>query len=127
MSTGNFKQDASICRWARGEGRRSRQSAELLEFVAQGRAALDELASMTKLSVANTSKHLQELRRAGLAKARKEGVRVFYEVAGSDVTCSVRCASLPRSRVAEASRNFAHPITSRDDLEPVPPKSLCSA
>jgi DNA-binding transcriptional ArsR family regulator len=102
MSTGNFKQDVylQLARVAKAVGHANR--LELLEFVAQGPRSVDELAGMTKLSVANASKHLQELRQAGLVKARKEGVRVFYEVAGPDVViCWARCA-WSRNRVAES-------------------------
>ena len=75
MSSGNFKQDvyAQLARVAKAVGHANR--LELLEFVAQGPRSVDELANMTHLSVANASKHLQELRQAGLVRARKEGVR----------------------------------------------------
>ena len=58
----------------------------LLEFVAQGERSVDALATMTGLSVANCSKHLQALRQAGLVNARKEGLRVYYALAGDDVS-----------------------------------------
>src|SRR5581483_6154977 len=58
---------------------------QLLEFVAQGERSVDTLAAMTGLSVANTSKHLQALRAAGLVSARKDGLRVYYSIAGDDV------------------------------------------
>ena len=45
---------------------------QILEFVAQGERSVDALAAMTGLSVANTSKHLQALRQAGLVTARKQ-------------------------------------------------------
>ena len=98
---------------------------ELLEFVAQGPRSVDELAGMTKLSVANASKHLQELRQAGLVKARKEGVRVFYEVAGPDVVDLLGALRVvAESRVAEVSQLLRTYITARDDLEPVPAREL---
>src|SRR5207302_9557196 len=59
---------------------------QILEFVAQGERSVDALAAMTGLSVANTSKHLQALRQAGLVSARKAGLRVFYSIAGNDVS-----------------------------------------
>ena len=46
---------------------------QILEFVAQGERSVEALAAMTGLSVANTSKHLQALRQAGLVSARKQG------------------------------------------------------
>ena len=57
----------------------------ILEFVAQGERSVDALAAMAQLSVANTSKHLQALRQTGLVKARRQGLRVFYSLAGDDV------------------------------------------
>lgn len=125
MSTGNFKQDiyAQLARVAKALGHANR--LELLEFVAQGPRSVDELATMTKLSVANASKHLQELRHAGLVRARKEGVRVFYEVAGSDVVDLLGALStVAESRLAEVSQLLRTYITARDDLEPVPAGEL---
>ena len=125
MSTVNFKQDvyAQLARVARAIGHANR--LELLEFVAQGPRSVDELANMTRMSVANTSKHLQELRRAGLVQARKEGVRVFYEVAGPDVVNLLGAlSSVAESRIAEVSQLLRTYITARDDLEPVPAVEL---
>src|SRR3989304_5860068 len=85
MSTGNFKQDVHAQLARVGKALSSGNRLELLESIAQGPRSVDELASITRLSVANASKHLQELRRAGLVRARKEGLRVFYELAGADV------------------------------------------
>jgi DNA-binding transcriptional ArsR family regulator len=112
MSTGNFKQDIyeQLARVAKAIGHANR--LELLEFVAQGPRGVDELASMTRLSVANTSKHLQELRRAGLVRARKEGLRVFYEVAGPDVVDLLGALStVAESRVAEVAQLLRTYIT----------------
>lgn len=125
MSTGNFKQDiyAQLARVAKALGHANR--LELLEFVAQGPRSVDELATMTHLSVANASKHLQELRHAGLVRARKEGVRVFYEVAGADVVDLLGALStVAESRLAEVSQLVRTYITARDDLEPVPAGEL---
>jgi rhodanese-related sulfurtransferase/DNA-binding transcriptional regulator YhcF (GntR family) len=125
MSTGNFKQDiyAQLARVAKALGHANR--LELLEFVAQGPRSVDELANMTHLSVANASKHLQELRHAGLVRARKEGVRVFYEVAGPDVVDLLGALStVAESRLAEVSQLLRTYITARDDLEPVPAAEL---
>lgn len=125
MSTGNFKQDVylQLARVAKAVGHANR--LELLEFVAQGPRSVDELAGMTKLSVANASKHLQELRQAGLVKARKEGVRVFYEVAGPDVVDLLGALrTVAETRVAEVSQLLRTYITARDDLEPIPAEEL---
>ena len=78
---------------------------QLLEFVAQGERSVDELASMTGLSVANCSKHLQALRQAGLVTARKEGLRVYYAIAGDDVIALYAALQhVAENRVAEVER-----------------------
>lgn len=98
---------------------------QILEFVAQGERSVDALAGMTGLSVANTSKHLQALRQAGLVHARKEGLRVFYSLAGDDV--SLLLASLrgvAEHRAADVDRLLQTWLAHRDELEPVPAREV---
>jgi len=125
MSTGNFKQDvyAQLARVGKALGHANR--LELLEFVAQGPRSVEELATMTRLSMANASKHLQELRHAGLVRARKEGVRVFYEMAGPDVVDLLTALrEVAETRLAEVEQLLRVYITARDDLEPIPAAEL---
>jgi rhodanese-related sulfurtransferase/DNA-binding HxlR family transcriptional regulator len=125
VSSGNFKQDvyAQLARVAKAVGHANR--LELLEFVAQGPRSVDELATMTKLSVANASKHLQELRHAGLVQARKVGVRVFYELAGADVVeLLAALRKVGETRLAEVDQLLRLYISARDDLEPIPAQEL---
>ncbi len=125
MSTGNFKQDVHAQLARVGKALSSGNRLELLEFVAQGPRGVDELAAMTRLSVANASKHLQELRRAGLVRARKEGLRVFYELAGPDVVDLIAALGLvAQTRLAEMAQLVRTYITARDDLEPIPAAEL---
>ena len=125
MSTGNFKQDVHAQLARVGKALSSGNRLELLECVAQGPRSVDELASMTRLSVANASKHLQELRRAGLVRARKEGLRVFYELAGSDVVALIAALGhVAETQLAEMEQLVRTYITARDDLEPVPAAEL---
>jgi rhodanese-related sulfurtransferase/predicted transcriptional regulator len=92
----------------------------LLEFVAQGERSVDELAKMTGLSVANCSKHLQALRQAGLVLARKEGLRVYYLLAGDDVAGLLAALrAVAEHRVAEVERLLRLWLAHRDELEPV--------
>jgi DNA-binding transcriptional ArsR family regulator len=101
---------------------------QILEFVAQGERGVDVLAAMTGLSVANTSKHLQALRQAGLVHARKEGLRVFYSLAGDDV--SLLLASLrgvAEHRAADVEKLLQTWLARRDELEPVPARSCSNA
>ncbi|MEX2198110.1 MAG: metalloregulator ArsR/SmtB family transcription factor [Burkholderiales bacterium] len=98
---------------------------QLLEYVAQGERSVDALAAMTGLSVANTSKHLQALRQAGLVTARKEGLRVYYSIAGDDVSrllASLR--GVAEHRAADVDKLLQTWLAHRDELEPVPAREV---
>jgi rhodanese-related sulfurtransferase/DNA-binding transcriptional ArsR family regulator len=93
---------------------------QILEYVAQGERSVDALAAMTGLSVANTSKHLQALRQAGLVTARKAGLRVYYSIAGDDVSrllASLR--GVAEHRAADVDKLLQTWLAHRDELEPV--------
>lgn len=94
---------------------------QILELVAQTERSVEQLAAMTGLSMANCSKHLQALRHAGLVVARKEGLRVYYTLAGDDVSrllSSLR--EVAQHRVAEVDRLVRTWLAHRDEMEPVP-------
>ncbi len=57
----------------------------LLELLANAPRSVDALARASSMSVANTSQHLQVLKRAGLVIARRDGMRVRYAIAAADV------------------------------------------
>ncbi len=59
---------------------------ELLEFIAQGERSVEALTRLTALPVGTVSQHLQQLRRAGLVTARKDGKYVYYALAGDEVS-----------------------------------------
>lgn len=54
---------------------------EILDLLAQGPVSVEYVAGHTGLSVANTSAHLQVLRKARLVSADKDGKQVFYQLA----------------------------------------------
>jgi rhodanese-related sulfurtransferase len=98
---------------------------QLLEFVAQGERSVDTLAAMTGLSVANTSKHLQALRAAGLVLARKDGLRVYYSIAGDDVAALLSALrEVSEHRVAEVEQLLRTWLAHRDEMEAVPAKEV---
>ncbi|PLY41424.1 ArsR family transcriptional regulator [Janthinobacterium sp. ROICE36] len=57
----------------------------LLEQIAHGEYAVEQLVALTGLSVANTSQHLQQLRRAGFVQARRDGKRMLYRLGSGPV------------------------------------------
>jgi rhodanese-related sulfurtransferase/DNA-binding transcriptional ArsR family regulator len=98
---------------------------QILEFVAQGERSVDALAAMTGLSVANTSKHLQALRLAGLVSARKDGLRVYYSIAGDDVAALLSALrEVSEHRVAQVEQLLRTWLAHRDEMEAVPAKEV---
>jgi rhodanese-related sulfurtransferase len=110
-----FEQFARIGK-ALGSGHR----LELIELLAQGERSVEALAAVAHLPVANTSQHLQQLRRAGLVNTRKEGLRVYYRL--SDPAVSQLLSALEQigeKQLAEVDRLVHSYLTVRDNLEPI--------
>jgi len=98
---------------------------ELLELLAQGERTVEVLAEQTGLSVANASQHLQQLRRAGLLKSRRQGKFVNYALTDDsilDVLGALR--RIAERNVAEVERVVRSYYSKLDDLEPVSRKQL---
>lgn len=93
---------------------------ELIDLLAQGERSVEDLATEAALSVANTSRHLQILRGARLVDARKEGLRVYYRLAESEVHDVARAVhGLAEKRLAEVDQLVNTYLGSRDELEAV--------
>ncbi|WP_367184237.1 ArsR/SmtB family transcription factor [Acidiferrobacter sp.] len=124
-SAGSFKHDL-FAEFARiGKALSSGNRLELLEFLAQGERGVEALARVAGLTTANTSAHLQQLRRTGLVTARKEGQTVYYRLAGEDVVTLLECLRrVAEAHLAEVSRLAHTYLTAKDSLEPVPAKEL---
>src|SRR5258708_16643023 len=60
----------------------SGRRAEIVDLLAQGDRAVDEIADEIGQSVANTSHHLRAMARAGLLRTRRDGTRIYYSLAG---------------------------------------------
>src|SRR5262249_21510602 len=98
---------------------------EFLELLAQGERSVEQLATLTGVSVANTSQHLQKLRHAGLIVGRKEGQYVYYRLAGDEVVrLFAALGQVGEAYVAEVDRIVRLYLASKDELEPVPAKEL---
>lgn len=94
---------------------------ELLEHLGQGERAVEDLAARTGLTFANTSRHLQILRRARLVEPRREGKRMLYSLAGGDEIVRLLHAlgRVGERNVAEIERVMAAYFRARDEMEPV--------
>ncbi len=115
-----FEQFARI-----GQALSSGPRLELLELLAQGERSVDALAQLTELSVANTSRHLQQLRQAGLVATRKEGQFVHYRLAGDEVVRLIYAlGAVGETYSAEGERLVKTFLTDKDSLEPVPAEEV---
>jgi rhodanese-related sulfurtransferase/DNA-binding transcriptional ArsR family regulator len=98
---------------------------ELLEQLAQGERSVEVLAERTGLSVANASQHLQQMRRVGIAAARREGKFVFYKLADEavlDLLAGLR--RIAERNIAEVDRVIRTYFNDRDSLEPISREEL---
>ena len=94
---------------------------ELLEHLGQGERSVEDLASRAGLTMANTSRHLQLLRRAALVEGRRVGKRVFYRLSGEDAVVALLQAlsRVGERNSAEIARVIGSYFRARDELEPV--------
>ena len=98
---------------------------ELLDFLAQKERSVEALARLANLTIANTSQHLQHLRRAGLITARKKDRHVFYAIADETVLSLIAVLrKTAEKNSAEMSRLVERYLTARDTLEPISKKVL---
>jgi ArsR family transcriptional regulator len=98
---------------------------ELLEQLAQGERSVETLAERTGLSVANTSQHLQQMRRTGMVVARRDGKFVFYTLADDAVLDLVSALRrIAERNVAEVDRVVRSYFDDRDSLELMSRKEL---
>jgi rhodanese-related sulfurtransferase len=94
---------------------------ELLEHLAQGIRTVEELSARAHLTFANTSRHLQILRRARLVDTERRGKHVLYRLAGETevVTLIKALGRVGERNVAEIGCVVSDYFQARDALEPV--------
>jgi len=94
---------------------------ELLEHLAQGVRSVEELSARAHLTFANTSRHLQILRRARLVETARRGKHVLYRLAGdTEVVALINALGRVGERnIAEIGRVVADYFHARDALDPV--------
>ncbi|MDR2311927.1 MAG: metalloregulator ArsR/SmtB family transcription factor [Brucellaceae bacterium] len=101
---------------------------DLLEHISQGERAVERLAELTGLSVANTSAHLQQLRRGGFVNTRRDGKRVLYRLGDGPVLPLLSAlryfAERNKAEVREVVSDY---FDNLDSLEPVSRQELISA
>lgn len=125
MSSAGFKQEL-FAQFARtGQALSNGNRLELLEYLAQGERNVESLSRVAGLTVANTSRHLQQLKQTGLVSTRKEGIHVYYRLSGEDVLVLLSALrAVSETHLAEVNHLVTSYLTVKDDLEPVPRKEL---
>jgi rhodanese-related sulfurtransferase/DNA-binding transcriptional ArsR family regulator len=98
---------------------------ELLDFLAQGERSVEDLARAAGLSIANTSKHLQQLKGAGLVTPRRDGKHIYYALADARVLDAIATLrQLAETHQEAVSELIASYLKQRDALEPIPANEL---
>lgn len=98
--------DSSYAQLARiGKAVASPKRLELIDLLCQANRTVEALAAETRMSVANTSQHLQVLQAAHLVEANRNGKFVVYRLAGALVGDFFRSFRLlAEDRLAELER-----------------------
>ena len=98
---------------------------ELLELLAQGERSVEELATLTGATVANTSQHLQKMKQAGLIAGRRQAQFVRYRLAGDEVVALLGAlGAAGQAYLAEVERIVRLYFAAKDQMEPVPAAEL---
>jgi rhodanese-related sulfurtransferase/biotin operon repressor len=93
---------------------------ELVDLLTQGERSVEELAEASRLSVANASQHLQQLRRAGIVSRRRKGRQILYGLGDErvlDLMAILR--GMAETNHAAAQRTVGHWYHGRDPLAPM--------
>lgn len=98
-----------------GQAVSSGRRVELLDVLANGERSVDGLAEQLALSVANTSQHLQILKRAGLVASRRSGTSVRYRLASPTVFAFLAALrTLAADRLGDVDRLASAYLGDRD-------------
>jgi rhodanese-related sulfurtransferase len=110
-----FEQFARI-----GKALASPKRLEILDLLAQGERAVEEIARETAMPVASASQHLQVLKGARMVESRREGLYAYYRLADEAVFRTWQAVrALGETRLAEIDRVVETFLENRDALEAV--------
>ncbi|SKA04511.1 transcriptional regulator [Vibrio cincinnatiensis] len=101
---------------------------ELLEYLAQGQHSVEELAALSGLTFANTSRHLQILRRARLVETERRGKNILYSIVNqNEVVALLKALGCVGERNrAEIKQIMNDYFDEKDSLTPVSRETLLS-
>lgn len=97
----------------------------ILDILTQGECDVDTLHQKLGLSVANVSKHLQNLKQAGLVRNRRKGLRVIYALSDDSVfRLIVSLREVAETQLEEMQSLLAEHIRPNTPLEPISLQAL---
>jgi DNA-binding transcriptional ArsR family regulator/rhodanese-related sulfurtransferase len=98
---------------------------ELIDLLIQAPRTVDQLASASALTVANTSQHLQRLKRAGLVTSERRGTSIRYAIASPSVTrLWVELRTVAAQHLAAMDRALDHYRPRRHEFATVTPEAV---
>lgn len=97
----------------------------ILDVLSQGESDVDTLHKKLQLSIANVSKHLQNLKQAGLVKSRREGLRIIYMLSDRSVfNLIVSLRDVAETQLEEMQTLLTEHLKPNTPLEPISLKAL---
>ncbi|MFA4965234.1 MAG: metalloregulator ArsR/SmtB family transcription factor [Thermoleophilia bacterium] len=98
---------------------------EILDVLEQAERTVDVLAAAVGMSVANTSHHLQVLKRGRIVESERRGQHVIYRLAGPVVGEALRAVRvLGARRLSEIERVTTEFLAGREGMEVVDQQAL---
>uniref|UniRef100_Q31DT3 Transcriptional regulator, ArsR family n=1 Tax=Hydrogenovibrio crunogenus (strain DSM 25203 / XCL-2) TaxID=317025 RepID=Q31DT3_HYDCU len=92
----------------------------ILDILSQSECDVDTLHRKLGLSVANVSKHLQNLKQAGLVKSRRDGLRIIYKLSDESVfRLIVSLREVAETQLEEMQELLVEHLKPNTPLEPV--------
>jgi ArsR family transcriptional regulator len=80
---------------------------QVVEMLAQGEKSVSEIVAQVGAKEANLSRHLGVLKSAGIIKARKEGLNVYYQLIMPCLVSMFSCVNSALVEKAEFHREIA--------------------
>jgi rhodanese-related sulfurtransferase len=93
---------------------------EIIDMLIQASHTVEELAGLTQMSMANTSQHLQCLKRARLVICRREGQSIIYSLADPMIArLWIELRRVAQNQLAEVDQVMDQYRTHRHDFEKI--------
>ncbi len=108
-----------------GKALSSSTRLEILEVLSQAPRTVEAIAGQVDQSVANTSHHLQALKKARLVTSTRDGLYVIYSLSGDDVAALLgQLNEVARRHIADLEQLSQEFFDAREGLEAIDKKTL---